>query len=280
MKIKILGSGGGEGYPASFCSCDHCEEARRVGGKSLRSLSQTLVNDDLIIDFPTDTDMHCLAFGINLGKIENALITHTHCDHFLPIIANGRGGINAHNLKYEKFYFYGPDKMEEVYDKLIAVYGENQSCRKNLVFVPFGFLESKQVGKYKVTALRANHYVTHNSLNYIIEEGDKKLLYLVDTGYPFDETFEYFKKNGYVFDCVVMDATMGYSPAYSYVFHMGFDENKQLKEDLINRGFATAKTHFIADHITHNKAETHEKIEQIFENTGIEVAYDGMEIEI
>ena len=100
MKIKILGSGGGERYPASFCSCEHCEEARRVGGKSLRTLSQTLINDDLIIDFPLDTDMHCVSFGINLGKIENALITHTHSDHFLPIIANGRGDLNAHNFKY------------------------------------------------------------------------------------------------------------------------------------------------------------------------------------
>jgi hypothetical protein len=136
------------------------------------------------------------------------------------------------------------------------------------------------VGKYKVTAIRARHFMHYNSLNYIIEEGDKKLLYLIDSGYPLDETFEYFEKNGYVFDCVIMDATMGYSPAYTYIYHMGFDENKQLKEDMLKRGFATKSTRFIADHITHNKAETHEKIEKIFENTGIEVAYDGMEIEI
>ena len=31
MKIKILGSGGGEGYPATFCGCDHCNTAIRKG---------------------------------------------------------------------------------------------------------------------------------------------------------------------------------------------------------------------------------------------------------
>ena len=39
MKIKILGSGGGEGFPAAFCSCEHCETARKIGNKSLRTLS-------------------------------------------------------------------------------------------------------------------------------------------------------------------------------------------------------------------------------------------------
>ena len=69
MKIKILGSCGGENFPASFCCCEHCEMARRAGGKSLRSLSQTLIDGDLLIDFPSDTDDHCRRFGVNLGKI-------------------------------------------------------------------------------------------------------------------------------------------------------------------------------------------------------------------
>ena len=34
MKITILGSGGGEGYPAAFCGCDHCNAAR-AGKKAL-----------------------------------------------------------------------------------------------------------------------------------------------------------------------------------------------------------------------------------------------------
>ena len=69
MKIKILGSGGGEAYPATFCACEHCNAARRAGGKSIRTLSQTLINDDLLIDFPADTAEHARRFGLNLGDI-------------------------------------------------------------------------------------------------------------------------------------------------------------------------------------------------------------------
>lgn len=84
MKIKILGSGGGEGFPAPFCNCEHCETARKMGNKSLRSMHQAIINDDLLIDFPIDTNSHCLRFSLNLGKLQNVLITHSHPDHYVP----------------------------------------------------------------------------------------------------------------------------------------------------------------------------------------------------
>ena len=77
MKIKILGSGGGEGYPALFCGCAHCNAARKAGGKSLRSLSQTLIDGKLLIDLPADTHMHFMGNGLNLGDIEHLLITRS-----------------------------------------------------------------------------------------------------------------------------------------------------------------------------------------------------------
>ena len=135
MKIKILGSGGGEGFPATFCTCEHCEEARRVGGKSLRSLHQALINDDLVIDFPVDTDAHCMKYGVNLGKIQNFLITHPHSDHFAPISLVCRGSLFAHNLKYEKTFFYGSDGLERIFDAVIAPYGIDATIRSNIGFV-------------------------------------------------------------------------------------------------------------------------------------------------
>ena len=83
-KIKILGSCGGEDFPAPFCNCEHCETARKMGNKSLRSLHQAIINDDLLIDFPADTNAHCLRFGVRLGNLQNVLITHSHPDHYVP----------------------------------------------------------------------------------------------------------------------------------------------------------------------------------------------------
>lgn len=280
MKIKILGSGGGEGFPATFCTCEHCEEARRVGGKSLRSLHQALINDDLIIDFPVDTDAHCMKYGINLGKIRNFLITHPHSDHFAPISLVCRGSLFAHNLKYEKAFFYGPYGLERIFDAVIAPYGIDAKIRADIGFVEMSDRQTEKVDAYSVTALKAEHAPHLNSLNYVISDGVVNVLYLIDSGYPSKANLDYLCEQGYVFDCVVMDATMGYAPVGEYVYHMGFEENKILKNELITRGLANKETKFVATHFTHNKAETHGKIEAIYTGTDITVAYDGMEIEV
>ena len=49
MKIKYLGTAAAEAFPAIFCNCKYCEEARELGGKNIRTRSQSLVNDDLLI---------------------------------------------------------------------------------------------------------------------------------------------------------------------------------------------------------------------------------------
>ena len=61
---------------------------------------------------------------------------------------------------------------------------------------------------------------------------------------------------------------------------MCFEENKILKQELLKRGLAKESTCFVVTHFTHNQAETHEKIEEIFAGSGIDVAYDGYEMEI
>ena len=55
MKMTWLGTAAAEGWPAMFCRCPSCTESAKHGGKSIRSRSQSLVNDDLLIDFPADT---------------------------------------------------------------------------------------------------------------------------------------------------------------------------------------------------------------------------------
>ena len=81
-------------------------------------------------------------------------------------------------------------------------------------------------------------------------------------------------------DCVMMDATMGVADVTDTSGHMSFEQDKRLVGLLKKLDIAGDHTRFIANHITHNKAETHEEIEKIFEGTPIEVSYDGMTIEL
>ena len=84
MKLTFLGSGAAEGMPAIFCNCEVCRESRRLGGKNFRTRSQSLINDDLLIDFPADTYSHFQRFGIEGDTIKYLIITHPHQDHFYP----------------------------------------------------------------------------------------------------------------------------------------------------------------------------------------------------
>lgn len=278
MKLKILGSGGGEGYPAVFCGCMHCQKARQAGGKNLRTLSQALIDDSLVIDLPADTHMHVLTDRINLGDVENILITHTHADHYYPNIFELRGGVFAHNLKYKQVRIYGNAQVKSLFESIYSHYPIDKDIKSNIIFINLTPYRSVKIGKYTVTPLHANHAPDQTSLNYIVEDGKSSLLYLLDSGVPTEETFAYMAASGKRFDCVVADGTMGECAQGTYVYHMGFQENISLKERLLSAGNIKDETKFVVSHITHNDAGLHEEIEERFNPYGISVAYDGMEL--
>ncbi|MCT6918709.1 MAG: hypothetical protein M3Z49_05820, partial [Bifidobacteriales bacterium] len=58
MKFEHLGTAAAERIPGIFCMCDLCKQARRIGGKEIRTQSQALVDDALLLDFPGDTYCH------------------------------------------------------------------------------------------------------------------------------------------------------------------------------------------------------------------------------
>ena len=78
LKIRYLGTAAAEGVPGVFCQCALCQHARRAGGRDIRTRSQALVDERLLIDFPPDTYLHTLYGGLELWKIHSCLITHNH----------------------------------------------------------------------------------------------------------------------------------------------------------------------------------------------------------
>ena len=49
MKFRYLGTAAAEGWPAVFCNCDNCMRAKKAGGRNLRTRSQAIINDDLLL---------------------------------------------------------------------------------------------------------------------------------------------------------------------------------------------------------------------------------------
>ena len=81
MKITFLGTSAANAFPEAFCKCKNCEEARALGGSSLRKRSALLVNDDLLIDLGPDIMAASQMHGIPLVNVQYCLQTHPHADH-------------------------------------------------------------------------------------------------------------------------------------------------------------------------------------------------------
>ena len=82
--------------------------------------------------------------------------------------------------------------------------------------------ETVELDGYKVTALPARHYSSDNSNIYIIE-GEKTILYAHDTGYFYNEVFEFIKDKKYRFDLATFDCCNVDLPIDDNDCHMGLD---------------------------------------------------------
>ncbi len=223
--------------------------------------------------------MHTSLNRLNLSKVENLLITHAHCDHLDPVQLRFRSEMSASNKTNEILHIHGSVKTKEALRDIYYGFFK-EDFEQNVVFHCLTPYRATRIGKYTVIPLKANHAPELESLNFIIQKDGKNLLYLVDSGLPLEETWEYFKKEKLYFNAVILDGTMGTSVRLKYLYHMGFIENKEVKEMLIINGYADVKTQFVVTHLTHNYASTHESIEEIFKSDNIAVSYDGYTIEI
>ncbi|MBQ5791771.1 MAG: hypothetical protein IIW19_03595, partial [Clostridia bacterium] len=70
MKLTYLGTAAAEGVPALFCDCPTCRYSRKHGGRNVRTRSQALIDDALLIDMGPDALMHALNFGLDFTRIE------------------------------------------------------------------------------------------------------------------------------------------------------------------------------------------------------------------
>ena len=83
MELLYLGTAAAEGYPALYCSCDHCQAARSAGGHSLRRRTAALIDGELLIDVGPDLLVSAHALNLRLDRVRWVLQTHRHSDHLL-----------------------------------------------------------------------------------------------------------------------------------------------------------------------------------------------------
>jgi phosphoribosyl 1,2-cyclic phosphate phosphodiesterase len=267
MKIRYLGTAAAEGWPGMFCLCDLCRRARELGGKDIRTRSQAIVDDELLLDFPPDSYLHMQRYGLDLPRMGNVLITHSHYDHFA-----------YRELEYKNAMYTRGDV------RALNVYGNDEVCRRlgtlpseeetHLACHELKEFEPTAIGDYTVTALLALHDRREKCFIYMIEREGKRLLYAHDTGFFPSQTCDYIAHRR--FDFMSLDCTMLALPDGNN--HMGIRDMLEMRGRLVGMGCADGDTRIAVSHFSHTGKMLHGDIEKALAPEGILVAYDGMTV--
>lgn len=154
-------------------------------------------------------------------------------------------------------------------------YNENTlRCLSEAHFYPMAAGDVTAFGKYAVSAFKANHSTCSEAVHFIISDGEKSLFYGLDGAWLMYDEVCAIKKSG--IDLAVFDATVGDIPGDYRIFeHNNLNmvvEMKTALEKYVGR--------FCISHMARTLHTSQHELAARMNPHGIEVAYDGYEIEI
>lgn len=280
MRFQYLGTAAAEGWPAVFCRCPYCQAAEAAGGKNIRTRSQSLINDDLLLDLPADTYLHKLQFGLNLSKIAYLFITHSHSDHFYPQELHMHGPVFSTVTDCPTLHLYGSERVLESFQRCTQMGPDNPSG-KTLVWHVLKAFVPVQAGPYRVVPLPARHMGKEEDafLYHITDPDGKVVYYLHDTGYPLPEVWDYWKTQTRA-NLISLDATCGEITVGHNGTHMGVPDVLEVIRQLRETAVLGEGTRCVLNHFSHNGHLLHDGLCRLAAQENAEVAYDGMVLQL
>lgn len=276
MKVQYLGTSAAEGIPAIFCTCYVCQTARKFRGKEIRTRSQAIVDQALLLDFGPDTFMHGLKYGLDYSNIFACLVTHAHEDHLYrhDIICRKKNrALLTKNTP--PLVLYGGKGVMDVLRPDVNGYVTKDG---NVQFRYITAYEQFAIHPYIITPLPAVHN-TEDPLIYAIERDGKSLLYCHDSDVLPESTLDWLHAHNMIFDLISLDCTEGKKPI-NYTGHMNFERNKQMRDLMLQKGLVHDRTIFVASHFSHNGLVNQAEASELAKTIGFHAAYDGMEFTI
>jgi len=256
-----------------FCDCRVCAEARRVGDRDVRSRTAYMLGEEIRVDISCDSFWHTVRYGLDHCKLEHLLVTHSHGDHF-----------NHTDLHYRRkgFCQVPPDSLLHIWGNPHVMHAarEMPSSAEELQMALHTIRAweafEPQPGVV-VTPIEGSHASEEEqALNFVIDVGGTSVLLGNDTGYYDETTWE--RIADLRLDIVFMDST--YGEVDSCAHHMGLPWVVKTRDRMAELGALRPDARFIATHFSHNGNLTHAELVERYGAEGIEVAYDGMEIEL
>lgn len=288
--MKFLGTGAGEGVPNPFCNCRICANARRVGGKEIRTRSSVMLDEATMIDMSADFFAQAVTQKVCFDKVEHLLFTHMHDDHLNPMCFWERAVRDSEN---PTLHVYCSDEAQTFFPEfyLTAKGVGSTAYLEDVEIHPLRRGETYTIGAYTVTPLHGRHSTDFEktSTNYLLEKNGKKMYYALDSGYFLDETFDALA--GQKLDLMVMECTRAYfdpetmQPTAVHSMTAGHNDLAlcvKTLDRLLENGGITPDTRIILTHISAFEA-THEELCEVVTYLNkpyrLEIAYDGMEVE-
>ena len=111
-------------------------------------------------------------------------------------------------------------------------------------------------------------------------KGDRTILYAHDTGYFYEEVFEYLEKNQIHIDLISLDCTNVDIPISNTGSHMGIPNILDTVQRLTAMGAVDDNTIKYINHFSHNANPIQNVLEERVASLGYRVAYDGLSVEI
>jgi phosphoribosyl 1,2-cyclic phosphate phosphodiesterase len=278
--ITFLGTSAANAYPEAFCRCENCEQARALGGPSLRKRSAVLINDNLLIDLGPDIMAASNQHGCSLTGVRYCLQTHAHADHFDPSHflsrSPGYGVVGAPRLHFcasRGTLLVAARLLERdcaPYSFLDPEMGE----RLNLEVHPVEAFRPFSLGRYQVTAFPANHDPVVEPILYAVEAGGRTVFYGADTAALPEETWQGFRRHRLRFDLVILDHT--YGPGKSGSDHLSARLVREHLARMREEGLLASGARAYATHIAHDANPAHPDLVAYGAQHGYEIAYDGL----
>lgn len=272
MKIHFLGSAASEGIPNPFCRCNHCQQARRLKGKDIRTRSSAIIDDVMLIDVAPEFSQQLLRDGLDANGITDLLFTHTHPDHF-------NVGDLFSRMEGYGFELEGP----------LAVFGNDRAINGCAAVLP-GFTKHRfefnclppfvtvESHGYRLTPLLANHAKWELCYVWLIEKEGKTLFYGHDSGWFPEQTWQWLA--GKSLDLVVLECTYGFNGNDRSDNHMSLETVFAAQQKLRDMHCLHDASQMVVSHISHSGGLMHEELVAACRANHITVAYDGLIVEL
>ena len=202
-----------------------------------RRFSSAMIDDCLLID-PGPHVLSALSeYGKDIKDIKYVINTHKHSDH------------------------YNEDTLKALEDA-------------GALFVEFVAGDEKVLGKYTVRAYYGNHSTAAATVHFIIDDGEKKLFYGLDSAWLMYEEVKGIKEHKP--DFAVLDATIGDVDGDYRIF----EHNNLYMVEEMQKTLAPYIKQFCISHMALPLHTDHKTLCERIAPKGILVAYDGLEVEI